>query len=179
MKPRLLISVVAAVLAFGANAADAVPYYDTNSHYAVGTTVLGTFDITTPGGYDPTSQIVYWASATFTFIGPDDVQSSVSINLLDGAVSQNFYVGFSISGQITTEALGILSATGQADYSITSTQGLFHILYATLTANAGPRTSTSSTAVPDGGATLGLLGLSLFGLGIFYRRTKSVRNDDI
>ena len=70
-----------------------------------------------------------------------------------------------VSGQVFGSALVSLDSTGTLSYTIQRTAGDFWALGAKLMAEAGPRT------VPDGGATLMLLGGALAGIEALRRRS--------
>ena len=69
-----------------------------------------------------------------------------------------------LGGDFSGEALASLNATGMLQYTIRRTEGDFDALAAKLYIETSPR------AVPDGGATLMLLGVALAGIESLRRR---------
>ena len=135
-------------------------------------TKSGTFDITSGllGGYNPTTQTIYSATAWFALSDDSLLDSDEWVQLkLDGV---NFLspveVDFAfppVGGQVSGQALISLDSTGNLSYTIQRTGGDFWALGAKLMAEAGPR------AVPDGGTTLMLLGGALAGIEALRRRS--------
>ena len=69
-----------------------------------------------------------------------------------------------LGGDFSGEALAWLDATGKLQYTIRRTEGDFYALAAKLYVETCPK------AVPDGGATLMLLGVTLAGIESLRRR---------
>jgi len=130
----------------------------------------GVFDITTGpfGGYDPNTQTVYSALVCFALSDDQLLDSNEWVQFqLDGLNFLNpIEVDLTlVGGQVMGSALVSLDSTGKLSYTIQRTAGDFWALGAKLIAEAGPR------SVPDGGATLMLLGGALAGIEALRRRT--------
>ena len=157
-----------------------------------GSAVTGTFNISTEDGdglnqtgFTPGSEQVTTAVAIFHLwddYKTDDKREreTVSINLgsenLLSASSNGYVFGFfgAVGGFANVNMLIDLNLNGELGYSIESTQGDFYVNFAKLIAHTiegNPRsTGGSSTRVPDGGATLAFLGLSVIGLACARRK---------
>lgn len=138
-------------------------------------TKSGIFDITTGllGGYNPATETITAATVWFAVSDDQLLDSDEWVKFtLDG---QSFLHPIEVdltlaSGQVLGSALVSLDATGKLSYSIQRTDGDFWALGAKLMAEAGPR------AVPDGGATLMLLGGALAGIEVLRRRAAKKLN---
>ena len=128
------------------------------------------FDITTGllGGYDPITETIYSATVWFGLSDDRLLDSDEWVEFkLDGLDFLNpieVDLGL-VSGQVLGQALVSLDSTGTLSYVIQRTDGDFWALGAKLMAEAKPRT------VPDGGATLMLLGGALAGIEALRRRS--------
>ena len=133
-------------------------------------TYSGTFIL---GGYNPATQMVHDAQATFVFSDDELFDSNeyaqITVGLgnfgnveVDGVPLLPWTYTF-FSGDLTLNMLATLSSTGQLGYTITATSGDFWYKGGTLEANVVRRPSTNTTppSVPDGGASAALLGMSL------------------
>ncbi|HAV65057.1 MAG TPA: hypothetical protein DCY13_22140 [Verrucomicrobiales bacterium] len=170
-----------AALVAGLSTGSAVTIYDVNVHteyLAAGETETGMFDISPP--YNPATQTVVSASVWFFF--SDDVNPwydpldpfgshseyvEIRLGPGSGVVLGTGEVGiFDIeSGNVSGTAYVQLNSTGQLSYSVTATSGDFVFLAAKLAAHVG-----SNASVPDGGLTVGLLGLGLIAVGCWRRQ---------
>jgi hypothetical protein len=130
----------------------------------------GQFDLT-GYGFNPNTQDINSAVATFTLWDTPVLGGSEGYRItVDGitTASGGSFSGFiTLGGAVTGTLLGNLNDDGILDYTVTATSGVFWLLDANLTAEA-------TNSVPDGGTTLGLLGLGF--LGIVYLRRKTVAN---
>ncbi len=175
MRKSVYITLTAAsLLIASALAGKAVTYWDIDVFAekltSLNSTKSGTFDITTGllGGYNPATETV--TSATVWFAVSDDQlldsDEWVQFKLNGEDFLKPIEVDLTlVSGQILGTALVSLDATGKLSYTIQQTgRGDFWALGAKLMAEAGPR------AVPDGGATLMLLGGALAGIEVLRRR---------
>ena len=133
-------------------------------------TKAGEFDITTGllGGYDPLAQTIYSATVWFGLSDDSLLDSDEWVEFkldgLDFLTPIEVDLGL-VSGQVLGQALLSLDSTGTLSYTIQRTDGDFWALGAKLMAEAKPRT------VPDGGATLMLLGGALAGIEALRRRS--------
>ena len=178
---RRFISVALAagcLLVLTATMGKAVPYWDiqvfSEKLSSSNPTKSGEFNITTGllGGYDPLTETV--SSATVWFAVSDDqlLDSDEWVQFtLDGLNFLNpIEVDLTlVSGQVSGSALVSLDSTGTLSYTIHRTEGDFWALGAKLMAQAGPR------SVPDGGATLMLLGGALARIEVLRRRSARKR----
>lgn len=181
---KLMLGLVAGCL--GVVTSQAVPMYGYTDHdilnaplAGAGDSVSGEFNIVTgdgdfldAAGYDPVTQTITDAVASFSMIsaqGGDDTK--VSIDLADLFGEQMVGLHFTtIGGAVTGLALSDLDVDGILDYTIRWVSGgPFIASDAILSANATRRPPTD---VPDGGATVGLLGLGLAAVGFGARRRK-------
>lgn len=184
---RKLVLPLLAGICVGALNAGAIPYSDydpinnvLSSSYS---TYTGTFQIdTTDGdwtianaapdwnvvGYDSNTQYVTSAFAQFSFWDADDNIEMVSIELGSEPLLPDpspIMIGFTTKGGITASAM-IELQDGSVGYSVSWTEGdAFTLAGAGLFAQA----DSKPVDVPEGGATLGLLGLGLVGLASFKR----------
>ena len=133
--------------------------------YLSGETIVYTHWFDIKGKYDPASQRVTNAHAWF-FVVDDwwlDSKEKVAVDL-----GNQPFVGPSnaslnlLGGQISSDALLTLATTGTLKYAIRRTEGDFLALAAKLEVETRP--------VPDGGATLMLLGVALAGMESLRRR---------
>ena len=181
MKKTLLAFLIAGLVVANANA---VPYTVENpKDVYFGPSFLGGvqsysgfFDLSDEG-YDSTTQQVYWAKAEFTFVdvfpGPERMEISLGGSYLDSSSGFPFFPFFlpvKLGGEVVGSALMQLSDTGILEYEIRKLSGSltdFALIHSKLIADAGTR-------VPDGGATLMLLGLSFLGILGARRKLASV-----
>jgi hypothetical protein len=171
---RLKTFAVLAAVILATRSAFAVTYSDNNPAdvwlNAFNPSYTGTFDLV-GDGYNPATQQVYSAVATFTLW---DGVLSESWNLTLGG--EAFLSGGSFSsvinmgGGVFGSALVDLSTDGILSYTITRTSGEFWLTNASLVANAGP---SGAGSVPDGGQTSLLLASGLVALGALRRFRKS------
>lgn len=135
----------------------------TPSHY-------GNFNILNQG-YNPDAEQITWAGVAFVFIDSDRREDTVRINL--NGESQGVHhvtYGFSVfGGLLSGEALYDLNEFGVLSYQIKWLSGdPFLLKTATLMAE-----TSANASVPDGGTTVGLLGLALLGLALASRKFKA------
>ena len=163
----------AIALSFCASQARAALYVDhdvilktlssyTPAHY-------GNFNILNQG-YNPDAEQVTWAGVAFVFVGSDRTEDTVRISL--NGESQGVHhvsYGFSVfGGLLSGEALCDLNDFGVLSYQIRWLSGdPFLLKTATLMAE-----TSANASVPDGGTTVGMLGLALLGLGLLARKLK-------
>jgi hypothetical protein len=172
---------LAGMLAIGAIDAQALSFTDHDEINQVmnagNTTYSSTFNIATGdggtdvAGYTPATQTIVSALALFAFYNPElNLQQSVGVDIT-GQFLPNSSLPFWFSvfgGQITGQGLLDLDATGIVSYTINRVSGSFTASWAELRVETGARAQ-----VPDAGATAGLLGIALLGLGWFGRRQKA------
>lgn len=134
------------------------------------TKYTGYFDITSE--YDPTVEKLSYAKAWFLFSDDSwaDAAEWVSVDLGYDTFLDPVKITFALvgSGLITGDAFLTLDETGKLKYTIYRTKGDFWALAAKLMAETSPR--TSPRGVPDGGATLMLLGVGFAGIESLRRR---------
>lgn len=182
MKKTLLGALVSVLLGVSAQADT---YSDLNVDMAFfGPSSLGlkqsytnSFDILA-SGYNPARDEITFATATFFFGDVEDVFRASSCSFLKGTTESFtldlsgdiFKVGsipvlFALSdSSLGTQALLTLSETGKVSYTVTRTSGSFQLGGAVLCAHAEPRN------VPDGGATVALLGVGL--VAVFFAKRR-------
>lgn len=184
MKNLTTILGLTAGLAVGLTQANAVTIWDIDTfvpdfYVSPGTPKTDTFNITS--GYNPATHII--TSATAYFLLNDDLDfirgRTTQIDLADsvkewavvdlGSTVAYFgptevNLGTVISGAVTGAALADLAADGVLGYKVWSKDGDFLLLAAKLEAEVERR------RVPDGGATVGLLGFTLLGLVAIRRK---------
>ena len=169
---RKILGVLLGVLGLGLADASAALYYDHDYlNTVLGPTRLsksGSFNIAVQG-YSPTAETIDWAGFAFTFIDSDNKEDTVRISLGHEIVSyENISYGFNIfGGLLTGDALLDLSADGIISYTIRWVSGdPFKLLTGTLIAEttANANNPTPGAPVPDGGATVAMLGLALLAL---------------
>lgn len=174
-----VLCAVAVGLGFCVSQASAALYVDndvilktlsssTPSHY-------GNFNILNQG-YNPDTEEVIWAGVAFVFVGSDSSEDTVRISL--NCESQGVHYvsyGFSVfGGLLSGEALCDLNEFGVLSYQIRWLSGdPFLFKTATLLAETSANSSVTSVPVPDGGLTVGMLGLALLGLGLASRKFKA------
>jgi hypothetical protein len=132
------------------------------------TSYTGSFDIKSQ--YDPALETVTDAQAWF-FVkddelwNPKDKSEKVAIDLGDESFlgSNSAYFNL-LGGDISGDALATLDTFGTLKYTIGRTEGDFLAMSAKLYVETSPR------AVPDGGATLMLLGVALAGIESLRRK---------
>lgn len=172
------------MLCLAALSAEAVPYWDNDllvSTLTQGESFHDNFniaggdgDLWDSFGYDSASQSITSAFATFTFLDLNwRSETKVEIDLGSSnpfASVTSLVLPFFVSGDILGQALLDLSSDGVLGYSVSNTgNSTFTLLSASLSVNASPR------AVPDGGTTLGLLGLGLVATALLARRSGAKR----
>jgi hypothetical protein len=131
----------------------------------------GFFDIKSK--YNPALETVTDAQAWFFVLDDQwfDPKEKVAVDLGDKPFVGPSYASFNIlGGQVSGEALVTLDTTGTLQYTFRSTEGDFNALAAKLWVETSPR------GVPDGGATLMLLGVALAGVVEPLRRKMARRN---
>jgi hypothetical protein len=127
------------------------------------------FDITSK--YNPNLEKVtfakLWVAATDDQVWPwPDSQESAAVYLGDQLFLGPKNISLNLlSGEITGNALATLDNYGKLKYSIRREEGDFLVWSAKLLVETSPR------SVPDGGATLMLLGVGLAGIESLRRRT--------
>jgi len=135
----------------------------------------GDGDFGDQAGYDATSEQIVSATASFVFLSlNDNSRQSVSIDLgttpfvSSGSVPVLFSV---FNGAVSGQILQDLSDTGVITYNIRWENGAaFEAESAGLYAESRPKDRDN---VPDGGGTLGLLGLGLIGVRWMSRRVRA------
>jgi hypothetical protein len=167
---KLLLSLVGSGLIAGT--AGAALYTDINvygfTQINQSSPFSGEFDITGgPFGYKPSSEELYDASATFLFTDTDFKSESLTISLANSPVGtvSTFFGALVIKSSLGNSALSDLSSDGKLSFTINAISGNAYLTGATLSAKGG-------TQVPDGGATLTLVGLAF--LSILCARRKLV-----
>lgn len=175
---KLLSSIGTAAILFGvvvSSHAISHTIIDTQSHIiAPGTTYTGSFDLLSSSvnpAYDPAAEVITSARATFILAEQFGIPGNESVTVdLEGSFfgsAQNFFIA-GISAEVNLTLLD----DNLLQFSISSGSGSFVptvLAFAGLEFNTAPRTQ----AVPDGGATLGLLGLTLLGLSWAGRRWRA------
>jgi hypothetical protein len=131
------------------------------------------FDISPP--YVPGTETFQQAEATFTIRGRDNIAEKVSF--LIGPDSGDGEVLFGrqlFGGSISLEAMLSLGDNGFLSYCVRWVSGddPFKLEDAYLIAETSP----NSQAVPDGGTTLGLLGMAMIGLEWGRRKVTAFRS---
>lgn len=131
------------------------------------------------GGYNPATDTLTDVMVDLLFWGPRNARSNVSVQLdLEAAVTgQSINFGaWGVAGivfEVSGTALSNLRTFGTLDYKV-SNNSTFSIILAGATLSGDvTRNANVPTNVPDGGATLVLLGCSLVGLGMFRRAFKA------
>ena len=178
---KLMLGLVAGCL--GVITSQAVPMYDYTDHDILNAplgpggdpSVSGEFNIATGDGdfldvpgYDPVTQTITDAYASFSLVSNSSEETMVSIDL--GDLFGQYLVGFhftTIGGAVGGLALADLDADGIVAYSI---QWLSGAPFIASDAIISARATDRPTDVPDGGATVGLLGLGLAALGFTARK---------
>lgn len=165
-----ILGVLLGVLGLGVVTASASLYYDVDYHNTVlGPTRIsksGTFNIAVQG-YNPTAETIDWAGFAFTFVDSDNREDTVRISLGHSIVSyENISYGFNIfGGLLTGNALLDLRADGIISYTVKWVSGdPFKLISAALIAESTPNATLPSEPVPEGGATVAMLGLALLAL---------------
>jgi hypothetical protein len=137
----------------------------TPSHY-------GNFNILNQG-YNPDTEQVIWAGVAFVFVDSDNTEDTVRISLNGESQGvQHISYGFSVfGGLLSGEALCDLNDFGVLSYQVKWLSGdPFLFKTATLMAE-----TSANASVPDGGTTVGMLGLALLGLGVASRKFKAAK----
>ena len=134
------------------------------------TKYTGYFDITSE--YDPTVEKLTYAKAWFLFSDDSlvDGEEWVSVDLGYDTFLDKITFALVGSGVITGDTFLTLDETGKLKYTISRTKGDFWALAAKLMVTTSPTSPTSPSGVPDGGATLMLLGMGLAGIESLRRR---------
>ncbi len=130
----------------------------------------GNFNILNQG-YNPDTEQVIWAGVAFVFLDSDSREDTVRISLNGESQGvQHISYGFSVfGGLLSGEALCDLNEFGVLSYQVRWLSGdPFLFKTATLLAE-----TSSNASVPDGGTTVGMLGLALLGLGFVSRKLKA------
>jgi hypothetical protein len=170
------VCIAALVLAGNAPQAQAALYVDYDEIVKTlsesNPTHYGSFDILSQG-YNPDAEQVTWAAIAFTFLDSDSNEDTVRISL--NGDSQGVHLvtyGFSaFGGLLSGDALFDLNAFGILSYQVRWLSGdPFQLKSATLLAE-----TSANASVPDGGTTVGMLGLALLGLGFVSRRLTAPR----
>lgn len=174
-----------------AQSAKATLFVDVDTRGGLGTeltatapTTTGNFNIAEVTGVNSTAypvvgETLSWALATFKFNDEYGVGTTVDVELGNGPTSTSFVSNFSVglyegglaSGFVTGSAWGDLTADGKVNYTISLDVNGSDTVYfkeAVLYAE-----STPNAQVPDGGATLALLGLGVMGIGCFVRKPRA------
>ena len=188
MRNTIKCSIAAAVLALGALQANAIQHEVINWHNVhvnEGQTVTGSFDITdAPVWYNTASEQILSASLAFYFKDDSyfDSQEYARVTV-DGSWFGDTAVGnqlanlpwsfFDIFGSVSGAVS--MNQDGQLNYSVTALDngvpgrrfgnGDFIFTKAVLEVEIGQRAN-----VPDGGATIALLGLGLLGASALRRK---------
>jgi hypothetical protein len=175
---RLLstVSVLAVALAICVPQAQAALYLD---HDVILKTLSysnpthgGTFNIAAQG-YNPDAEQITWAGFAFTFMDSDLREDTVRISLSGDAQGVHHVTyGFSIfGGLLSGDALLDLSEDGIVSYQVKWLTGdPFLLKTASLLAE-----TSANASVPDGGTTVGMLGLALLGLGLMSRKLQALK----
>ncbi len=90
-----------------------------------------------------------------------------------GALSWSWAKDFTVNGN--NGVLSILEKDGEVSYEVSSDSGFFTLEYALLQASTGSSTGGNGDPVPDGGVTVGLLGLGLIGVALVRRKFAATR----
>lgn len=119
-------------------------------------------------GYNPANETITSATATFKLADLNGGSESYSITIdgdafASGGNLANFQFTI-LSGVVGVDALLTLDSTGLLSYTVSAARGVFWLKEAKLVANATDRALPSPIGVPDGGATLALLGFGMLGL---------------
>lgn len=127
----------------------------------------GQFNLT-DYGFNPATMEVTSAVAEFT-LWDWLLQESfkISVEGTEFASGGSFSGFISLGGNVVGSLLANLNDDGILNYTVTRESGEFWLKHARLTAQA----EDSSSSVPDGGATVALLGLATFGLGMLRRKS--------
>ena len=185
---KAILSMVTGVTLLAGGSALAIQYIDTNpadtrldANYFYGLNPLynpsytGGWDLLNEG-YDPLTEQINSAVATFKLNDANGFSESYTITidgnafLTGGSFSTTLLGTISVGDSVGGTALVTLDATGLLSYTVTANSGVFWLKEATLTAEASGRPQTDPTTVPDGGASLALLGMGLIGLGALKRK---------
>ena len=133
------------------------------------------FNIVTPGGYNPATQEVTSATATFSIWDadmPGGGSEQVRIDLgssSDWITQNNFSLALVLSSGLELSLLADLNVDGIISYRLRQAQSgsgtlSYYLEQAELVAQV------AELPVPDGGTTLAMLGLGLIGLGALRRK---------
>ncbi len=180
---KTLIALVAgaAVLAAGSSAyAISMTWTDVNTYQNLllssdgvpRTTKTDFWDITSDG-FVPGTDIATAAEATFTLTDNDPNAETVRIRVpynvgylvANGAFESTFTFGLS-----SITVLADINADGILYYRVRAMSGDFYFNSASLTVNGERPSPNDPTGVPDGGASVALLGMGLLGLGTLKRK---------
>jgi len=121
-------------------------------------------------GFDPSGESVVGATAYFYLQGTLDLQQEEVVveiaDLTEGPVVIDYLWNNTI--EIADLQLIVdLQDDGRVGYTVTAVSGDVQFDYARLDADARP---TGAQGVPDGGATIALLGMAMAGIGLLRRR---------
>lgn len=140
-------------------------------------TFTRTVDIAPP--YDPASEFINWAQLSIRIFNSDgnyDVLSLIIDPTIDppitGSTSTRKTFSY-LDGEVTGAALGTLRSDGTFTYTVEwEYGGSFKLTDALLIADI----TSNSQGVPDGGTTLGLLGVAMIGLEWGRRKVAAARS---
>jgi hypothetical protein len=176
---KKIFGILLGFVGLGVVTANASLYYDVDIlNTTLGPTrpsKSGTFNIAVQG-YNPDAETIDWAGFAFTFLDTDNREDTVRISLGHDIIAyENISYGFNIfGGLLQGDALLDLSADGIISYTIRWVCGdPFKLLTASLIAESTANSTLPSAPVPDGGATLAMLGLALLALEGTRRFTKA------
>jgi hypothetical protein len=140
------------------------------------TTSGGSFYIIPP--YTPGAETIDWATLDIRILNPDGVADHVYMSFGDLSDTVKGRT-FTLSGDIEGSALATLRADGILEYSITFVGNLLYPNSYFLLDEAFLLVSTtpnSTGQVPDGGTTVGLLGVAMIGLEWGRRKLTASRS---
>jgi hypothetical protein len=185
MKKFTSMLVMAGTLWVSGLTGHAIPYSDYDEVFSwVTTSRSGNFDIVNGdgglldvSGFNPNFESIISATASFTFLDTDGNANTVSVFLGESFFLSDTVTASLVSkgGSLEGSALLNLNEDGVITYTVQNSNPSdpFIFLQAFLSVESGPK---SIAPVPDGGNTVGLLGLGLlglFGMGRCFRRLKT------
>jgi hypothetical protein len=115
-------------------------------------------------GFNPATQSAISASFKFYFKDSDNDGENATVDILAPLTKENFIGYVDLEGGGSIGVLGSINATGAVSYTVTSTSGTFYL--------AGAYAKIVAT-VPEGGATLAMLGGSMLGMVALRKRLSS------